>query len=105
MEALELPVRRRTSALAVLIGLGLSAGGAILFGIAALVTRDRTPAAVAIFLAVLAALCLVSAVINSRPTRPWVISDDGLVISIGTMSQRFAWSSLKSFRLGPTVRK
>jgi hypothetical protein len=105
MEALELPVRRRTSRVAAFIALGLSAGGAVLFGIAALATRARTPAAVAIFLALLAALFTVSAVFNSRPTRPWVISDDGLVISIGTISQRFAWSSLMSFRVGPTVRK
>jgi hypothetical protein len=105
METLELPVRRPTSTGALFTGSGLSAGGAVLFGIAALATRDRTPATVAIFLALLAALGMVSAVLNSRPTRPWVISDDGLVISVGTITQQFAWNSLMSFRLGPTVRR
>jgi hypothetical protein len=34
-----------------------------------------------------------------------VISDDGLVISIGTLTERFAWSPLTNFRMGPIVRK
>ncbi len=32
-------------------------------------------------------------------------SGDGLVISIWTMTERFTWSSLTNFRIGPIVRK
>ena|ERR1700686_2203965 len=105
MERMELPVRRQTALVAPFVGLGLFAGGAVIFGIAAVATGDQTPLSLAIFLALLAALAAVSAASNLRPTRPWVISDDGLVISVGTMAERFAWSSLTNFRMGPIVRK
>lgn len=105
METIELPVRRRYPIVVGFIGSGLFAAGAVTFGLAGLTTGERAPLALAIFLALLAVLLAVSAGLSLRPSRPWVISDYWLVISVGSVSERLPWSSVTNFRIGPIVRK